>query len=466
MILWSYEHFIMIFIRFRNEVRGFSSWFKAALLCVFVLYASFWLFTIRLHAVQQIQHITPALPVVAEDSAEYDALVQSLLQGEGFAMHGQLETLRTPGYPLFVAAIKTIGGSYFAVTFVQIFITLLSALVIRRIGMRFASQRVGEIAATVFLINPVTLTLTLLIYSDILFLLLFTLGFYRALILEKEALLRQTLLVSILFALAIYVRPIGLLAIPMFIAPIIASHLAPKLRWQAVGILLVGIALLITPWMARNYVRTGMFSFTSIQASSIGWATARFLANTDHTPLEAAYQTLTEKIGVPESGWRDIQLSQKITDVSKEIILARPFAYAKYHLTMALSFLFPSTIAFALDIYSDSIGRSATFSLGAIHSLASGDLRAFYQGVMQMWWKAVERLLWLGICIIALYEAWRRRREPLAWTLAFVIAYFMALAGPAAGPRYSLQAFPFLFILFSSGCAYLLERYRYFRASK
>ena len=353
----------MLLARIKKEIGSFSRWFTAVLVGIFVLYVSLWFFTIHISALQQTQHITPTLPVVAEDSAEYADLAQSLIQGNVFSMNGQFETLRTPGYPLFVAAIKTIGGSYFAVTFVQIFITLLSAFVIRRIGMRFASQKVGEIAAMLFLINPVTLTLTLLIYSDILFLLLFTLGFYRALILEETGLLKQILLVSILFALAIYVRPIGLLAIPIFIAPIIASSLASKLKWKAVGILLVCIALLIAPWMVRNYLRTGVFSFTSIQASSIGWATARFLANTDHLPLEAAYQTLTERIGTPESGWRDIRLSQKITSVSEEIILARPFAYAKYHLTMALSFLFPSTIAFALDLYHDSIGHSPPFSL-------------------------------------------------------------------------------------------------------
>jgi len=456
----------MFFALIKNEIEGFSRWFKAVLVIIFVLYVSLWVFTIRLHALQQAQHITPVLPVLAEDSAEYDSLVESMLQGKGFAMDGKLETLRTPGYPAFVAAIKKVSGSYFAVTFAQILVIFLAAIVVRRIGIRFSSRNVGEVAAILLLLNPVTITLTLLIYSDTLFLLLFTSGFYAALSLKKERFLPRILLVSLLFGLAIYVRPIGLLAFPIFIAPIVASHLAPKLKWKAAGITIACIVLLLSPWMLRNYERTGVFSFTSIGASSIGWATARFLANADHVPLDVAYQTLTEKIGVPESGWRDIRLSQKITGVSEGIILARPFSYAKYHLTMALSFLFPSTVAFALDIYHDSIGRPTPFSLGAIHNLASGDLRAFYQGVMQMWWKVLERLVWLAVCIIALFAVWKRRKEPLAWALAFVIAYLMALAGPAAGPRYSLQAFPFLFILFAAGATHLLETYHYFRASK
>lgn len=456
----------MVLARIQREIGSFSRWFSIALIAIFALYAALWLFTIRLNTIQQIQYITPTLPVVAEDSAEYDVLVQSMLHGGGFAMNGQLETLRTPGYPLFAAAIKTIGGSYFAVTFVQILIALLSALVIRRIGMRFASQRVGEIAAVLFLLNPVTLTLSLLIYSDILFLLLFTGGFYAALSLERERFLSRILLTSLLFGLAIYVRPIGLLALPIFIAPIVASHLASHLKWKAVGMLLVCLLLLILPWMARNYARTGVFSFTSIQASSIGWATARFLANTDRLPLDTAYKMLEEKIGTPESTWRDIRLSQKINNVAKGIILERPFAYAAWHLTSSLSFLFPSTIAFSLDVYNTSLNSAPPFSQGAIRALAAGDLHAFYRSVMAVWWKVLERIVWLGVSAIALYAVWYRRKDVLAWALIFVIGYLMVLAGPAAGPRYSLQAWPFLLILFASGYEYLLEKFNYLRASK
>lgn len=456
----------MFFARIKNEIGGFSRWFKAALFIIFVLYVSLWFFTILIHSLQQARHITPTLPVVAEDSAEYADLAQSLVRGNGFSMNGQLETLRTPGYPVFVAAIEEVGRSYFAVTFVQIFVIFLAALVVRRIGMRFSSRNVGEATAVLLLLNPATITLTLLIYSDILFLLLFMSGFYAALSLERERFLPKILLVSLLFGLAIYVRPIGLLAIPIFIAPIVASRLAPSLKWKATGMLLVCLLLLMSPWMARNYVRTGVFSYTSIGASSIGWAVARFLASTDHLPLDAAYKVLEEKIGTPESTWRDIRLSQKINGIAEGIILERPFAYAAWHLTSSLSFLFPSTIAFSLDTYNTALDHAPPFSQGAIRSLAGGDFRAFYQSVMAVWWKVLERIVWLGVSVIALYAVWHRKKDILPWALVFVIGYLMVLAGPAAGPRYSLQAWPFLFILFASGCGYLLEKLNYLRASK
>lgn len=450
----------------KKEIKDFSPLFTRALLIVTVVYVSCWFFTIHIHALQQAQRITPMLPVIDEDSLEYAALSESLLQGRGFSQAGQLETLRTPGYPAFMIFIETIWKSHFAVTLVQILIVLISAVLIRRIGIVFASRSSGEAAAILFLLTPATLALTLLIYSDILFLCLFVTGFYVALQLKEEGLLRQVLVVLLLFACAIYVRPIGLLAVPIFVAPIAVSRLRNTSKVRVATVLLVGIFISLAPWMARNYAHTGVFSYTSIQASSILWATARFLADADHLPLDTAYKTLEDMAGTPESTWRDIRLSEKLNAVAKEVILERPVAYTTWHMTSSLSFLFPSTLSFMFDTYNTSLNQAPPFRQGAIRALTAGNFKAFYDGVSQTWWKLLERFAWLVVCGVAIITVWHRRNDPLAWALAFVIGYFMLLAGPAAGPRYSLQAWPFLFILFSAGCERIFQEGRYLRALK
>src|ERR1035437_7792203 len=90
----------------QHMIGTFSRWFTWALCIISILYVSLWFFTIHISALQQAQHFTPTLPVIAQDSAEYAALAQSLIQGKGFIQNGQLETLRTPGYPVFVAIIE------------------------------------------------------------------------------------------------------------------------------------------------------------------------------------------------------------------------------------------------------------------------------------------------------------------------------------------------------------------------
>lgn len=455
-------------VQIKSEREGYSHWFRWTLCAASLIYVVLWLFTLHLHTLQLARDIHPALPALEEDSSEYVSLTESLMQGQGFAQYGQFETLRTPGYPVFIIPIKTVFGSYFAVTFVQIFITLLSTVVIRRIGMRFMSKKVGEVAATLFLLNPVTVTLTLLIYSDILFLLLFTTGFYLAVSLEEKGFLKQVLLLSLLFACAIYVRPIGLLAIPIFIAPIVTSHLTPALKAKAIGTLLACLVLAVSPWMTRNYLHTGVFSFTSIEASSLSWTTLRFMANTNRSSLSDATKALEDIIGTPESSWRDMKMSAQIRQGAMGVILTHPFSYAKFHIVSSLTFLFPSTIAFAVDTYNASLNQAPPFAQGAIRLLASGDITAFYENVMHVWWKVTERIWWLGVSIIALLAFWQRRNDPIAYTFVFVVGYLMLLAGPAAGPRYSLQAWPFLLILFVAGCVELQTRFaqRYLRASK
>ena len=93
-----------------------------------MVYISFWFFTIHLSNIQKAKNYEPVLPVIAGDSQEYQILTESILAGKGFAMDEKIETLRTPGYPLFVALFKTLGQTYFLVTLLQILMVFISAL--------------------------------------------------------------------------------------------------------------------------------------------------------------------------------------------------------------------------------------------------------------------------------------------------------------------------------------------------
>ena len=116
-----------------------------------------------------------------------------------------------------------IGNSYFVVTLAQIFLVFSSVIIIRRLGALFHSHKVGEVASTIFLLNPLVLTLSLIILTDILFLFLFLFGFYLAF--SSHYSKSKIIFTSIIFALAIYVRPMGVFALPIFVAPFLASKL-------------------------------------------------------------------------------------------------------------------------------------------------------------------------------------------------------------------------------------------------
>src|ERR1700733_14926706 len=211
----------------KEKIQSFSQWFKICFCVLFVVYIAFWFFSISLSSVQKSENITPLLPVTYQDSHEYADLAQSIIHTGTFFQNGMSETFRAPGYPFFVAIFSFIGG-YFLVTFIQILLVFLSSLLIRDIGITFCNKKVGELAAFIFLLSPVVLVLSLLVLTAILFLFLFLLGFYLAISLKKERLLGTVIPASVIFGVAMYVRPIGVFALPVFILPFLVS----KISWR------------------------------------------------------------------------------------------------------------------------------------------------------------------------------------------------------------------------------------------
>lgn len=61
------------------------------------------------------------------------------------------DAFRTPGYPFFVAIIYSLFGNYpYTVLFVQIFLNLLSIVLMYKIGKELFSEKIGFFAAVVF----------------------------------------------------------------------------------------------------------------------------------------------------------------------------------------------------------------------------------------------------------------------------------------------------------------------------
>lgn len=448
-----------IISKIKQDISEFSNWFRVSVIILFIIYILFWVFSISLNKTQISNNFNPVLPVLSGDSEEYHKLSESMISGNGFGMDGVIETLRTPGYPLFISVLKVIGRSYFAATLVQILLVFVSAYIIRKIGIFFVSKKVGEISAFLFLINPVTLVLSLIILSDTLFLFLFTLGFYLAISMTNEKLILKIFTISAIFTFAIFVRPIGFFAFPIFIAPIFVSKIDFRTKWKLAVVLVVFMIAFLSPWIIRNYVNTDIASFTNIVDFNLVWTSTKFLSNINRTSIESEYSAFEKSSGVPSYLWRDMRYSKAISKTAEEIILSQPFSYIKYHMISSLPFLFPSSVSFAIENYNSALHTSSQPKLGSITLLVSGDLKSFIRGIFESWWKVLERLGWLFVYIVSIFSIWKYKKSFLTWSFVLIIGYLMVLSGPASGPRYSFQAWPFIFILFSSGIVYLSERF-------
>lgn len=430
-----------------------SKWFKYLLCISFFIYIGFWLFTIYLANIQKQRNLEPVLPVVPQDSEEYRNLAESLIQHHSFAQNGVTDTLRSPGYPTFVAFFKTITGSYFAVTLAQILLVFLSALVIRKLGILFHSIQAGEIAAAIFLFYPLTLTLSLIVLTDIFFLFLFLSGFYF--ILSKK----NIILASLLFAVAIYARPMGIFALPIFLAPILVSESAVREKIKSTVIMILIVLLAVSPWVYRNYKLTGVADFTSFKAINLAYyAVPLYLANANHTTLDNERANLENKLGLSRGKWSDLKYSNTVSSAAEKIILENLPSYLKFHIFSSLPFLFSSSIQDTLVTYQNAMHLPRVNEPGAVNFLVSRQWKLFFQSISRVSWKIGERIIWILVYIIASFGFWKNRRNPLAYAFLFIPAYLMLLAGPAANARYALQGFPFILLLFSSGMLSLTQR--------
>ncbi len=362
--------------KLKKEIKEFSPWFKITMGVLLIVYVGFWLFTIHLSGVEQAQGMDIRLPAAPKDSIEYVLMSESLVSGHGLSMNGRIETLRGPGYPLFVAIIKTVGRSYFAVTLIQILLVFASAFVIRRIGMIFSGKFVGEIAATFLVLNPVTLVLSLLILTDVLFMFVFLFGVYLAISQTGHKMIWRTFAIAGLFIVAIYVRGMGIFSIPILVAPFLVAKIPFRARLKSILIIIACVIISIIPWVIRNYVETGVAGFSSFEAVQLAWAVPKFWAYTNGTTETVETKNMQVATGVPVDEWYsrgvyDIKYSKQINAVGEKAILSHPFSYAKWHIITSVPFLFPSTILFVRDAYDSAINYKRPFQYGAINALAA-----------------------------------------------------------------------------------------------
>jgi 4-amino-4-deoxy-L-arabinose transferase-like glycosyltransferase len=434
-------------------------WFKWVFAVMACVYFAVWLYG----ALAAAHSSNIKLPIVSSDSVEYATLSDSILHHGTFTnADGSPNTFRTPGYPVFAAAVRAVGGgSFFAVTFVQIVLVFLIALLTERIGRRLFPGLAGPITATAFLLSPLTMTLPFYILSDPLFAFLYALFFYISIYRLEKRFWPYTIAAGIICGVAIYVRPMGIFAIPIFLAPLIATRLpVRKIIVAAVSVSVIA-ALLILPWMERNREETGVFSFSSLAPYNLAYNISMFNAFLNKTSSGSERTKIAETIGLPESSWQDLANSSILNSYEIGFFKANLFQYGKYHLITVMPFFFSSEIELYRSMNADAFGYQFDQAPNVINKLASGHIGSFLEAIVNPWWKFAERLFWSAIWLIAAYGLWKMRRNRLAWAMAFIIMYLALMTGPIANVRYRLPAEPFIFLLASVGAIYLCEKLCY-----
>ena len=216
----------------------------------------------------------PSRSLLNIDAQGYERLALNLLNGYGFTAsqnkHFVPEFLRTPGYPLFIAGIyKLFSPKPEVVVLIQIFLDVVSVILLYLIGSIIGSKKIALLAAGIRALDPSAIALSCSLMSETLFisLLLLSLYFIHRLIATKNFSFTSTFLLGLTVACCSYVRPVGVyfgILIAIFLLVVFWRLVSKLLLIKFLLVYITIFGLFLSPWIYRNYILTnGIFFSTS-----------------------------------------------------------------------------------------------------------------------------------------------------------------------------------------------------------
>jgi 4-amino-4-deoxy-L-arabinose transferase-like glycosyltransferase len=265
-----------------------------------------------------------------DTTASYLPLVQSLEERGAFspAPGAAAETVRTPGYPAFLVAVRwLLGRSHWAVALAQVALSLVIVWLAWRLGRAAGGEGAGEAAALILAVDPVSVIHSVTLLSETLFTALFAGAVLCAWRCGLALTARGALLGALALGLAVLVRPIALYVIPLYglwIA-LAGSARAP----HRLGIAGLALALALAPplaWMARNQALGAGFMLSSIEGlNALYYRAAPALARAKGISWDDANRELeTELAKRTAAGMPQAQAMRVARDLAVEVLRAHP----------------------------------------------------------------------------------------------------------------------------------------------
>ena len=232
------------------------------------------------------------LPIHIDDERDYNGLAVRLAErGEFCADDGTPVSLRPPLYPALVAACYRLFGleSFQSVRFVQAALSLVTVVVVHRLGSAMFSPRVGLWASGLYCFYPSLLVFDNLLLTETLFTLLLCvscLALVRAL---GGSRLSGFAAAGVWLGLGALTRSV-LSVFPPFLALfVLVAWKAPFARRVLAALALwVAFGATISPWAVRNTQIQG----TLVTVDVMGGRNF-MMGNYEHTPLDRAWDAIT-----------------------------------------------------------------------------------------------------------------------------------------------------------------------------
>lgn len=371
------------------------------------------------------------------DSATYLRPARFLLQGAGFVhAPGVAETLRTPGYPLFLLPFLLVRQTAAAVVIAQHLLNGLLAMAIYLLARRRLGRAPALLAAILFAIDTPTIHYANKVLTETLFTAMLFGLFLLALRIVERPRMRDLASAGLLAGALVLVRPVAI----VYFAALAVAFAIERIGWKRIAAFAAIALALPLAWAARNAHHTGVFHVASIAGSNIlayraagavaiedGGDFATELPPVQQELLADADGEIEEAMHIPDAGeLSDAVRGREYGRIGRRILLEHPRGAAMLTLRGILVLLFESDWEAMM--------------------MVSGIDESTVHLVIDAWSAALIVFALIGLAALA------RRDRPLALLLGLTIAYFVLIsAGGEAEARFRVPIVPMLAIAAAAG---------------
>ena len=436
----------------------------------------------------------PAEALLADvDARGYQQIAVNLLQGHGFSMSSEppylADTIRTPAYPLFMAALYAVFGPHpRAVVIAQGLLDAALCLVLWSLTCRLTRSKKAALAASLlYALNPTAWHYTNALLTETLLALVIACLAW-ALVPQPDAPagepgITRSVLLGLLCGLAMLIKP-NLLLLPVIVVSclMLYSEGPSRTRIKRSAVVLLPAFLVISPWLVRNGIVAGRPILSSAFDDNLCHVSAvATLAHAQHEVVapwsprwEAIYETILA-IAVRRYQWPSTPVhsareayerQRQLAAVAREVIRQHPADFALSHLNGFLRSWVPQEHR---EWYENLSGRPwdslhitegvAGQALALLRAAGPGAaIRSIWQGRF-VGLPPLAFALWAGFILayvlsaILLAIGCRRLRHNPGFVLLFLLLllYVTLLPGPISYDRFRVPALPLINVVMAIG---------------
>lgn len=194
----------------------------------------------------------------------YDTIALNWVTTGTFALETGIPTAaRLPLYPLLIAACVAVAGAAFPalVMLLQAFLSTLTGYVLFRMAEGLFGRRPAFVALLLFTLHPQANNFVFRCATETLFVFLVMMLLHHAVRFVRHNRRADLLLASVWLGLSLLTRqtlaPLALAAVPLLVLRAFVRRREVGRSLLNAALALATVALVLTPWVTRNYARSG-----------------------------------------------------------------------------------------------------------------------------------------------------------------------------------------------------------------